>query len=64
MPFSAEESPLDVVDRVASVLEEGLAACKCYSEKFLGIGVGTASLLRHEDDMLYAIHSIDWRNVP
>ena len=64
VPFSAEESPLDVVDRVASTLEEGLAACKQYSENFLGIAVGTASLLRHEDDMLYAIHSIDWHNVP
>lgn len=64
LPFSSDQSPLDVLAQVADLLEEGLSSCRAYSDNLLGIGVGTASLLRPDDKMLYAIHSINWRNIP
>lgn len=64
LPFSSSQSPLDVLAQMADLLEEGLATCRAYSGNLLGIGVGTASLLWPYDKMLYAIHSINWRNIP
>lgn len=62
--FSSSESPISVLTHVADLLEQGLKECSTYSGNLIGIGVGTASLLRPEDNVLYAIHSINWRNVP
>ncbi len=64
LPFSSAQSPMEVLTQVADLLDEGLSTCGAYSDKLLGIGVGTASLLRPDDKMLYAIHSINWRNIP
>lgn len=63
MPFSNDEQPSEVIRRAALHLEAGIKSCEGKAGKLIGIGVGTASLLRHDDDMLYAIHSIDWHNV-
>ena len=61
--FSVSELPTEVIKRTAECLDGGIKSCKSKSGRLIGIGVGTASLLRHDDDMLYAIHSIDWHNI-
>lgn len=64
IPFDGTENQNELFDKIFSALDDGLASCSDTARKLLGIGVGTASLLRPEDDMLYAIHSINWYNVP
>lgn len=61
--FSTDELPTEVIKCAATQLDDGIKACEGKAGKLIGIGVGTASLLRHDDDMLYAIHSIDWHNI-
>lgn len=63
--FSDSEEPLDVLHRVIRKLKEGISASASTSTNLLGIGIGTASLLRKPDDMMYAIHStLKWFDVP
>ncbi|MEA4908537.1 MAG: ROK family protein [Anaerolineaceae bacterium] len=63
--YSEKDDPIDVLQEVASMLREGVAACSEISTRLLGIGIGTASLLRQSDDMMYAVHSTTkWYNVP
>lgn len=60
----AGQSPMDALVRVSDELERGLEECSGYSSRVIGIGVGAGSLLRESDDMLYAIHSTNWYNIP
>jgi len=62
--FDAKDSPLEVIARIGDKLQEGIDACASFSTNLIGIGVGTASLLRPENDLLYAIHSINWHDIP
>lgn len=63
--YPVDDDPMNVLQHVAELLREGIAACSSISEKLLGIGISTASLLRQPDDMMYAIHSsLKWYNVP
>lgn len=62
--FDVTDSPLDVINRVGDTLQEGIDACKNYSTNLLGIGLGTASLLKPDTKILYAIHSINWYDIP
>lgn len=59
-----DELPMDALERVCDELQKGLDECRGYSNHIIGIGVGAGSLLRESDDMLYAIHSTNWYNIP
>jgi predicted NBD/HSP70 family sugar kinase len=63
--YPQDDDPMHVLQHVAELLREGIAACSNVSSRLLGIGISTASLLRQPDDMMYAIHSsLKWYNVP
>ena len=59
------DNPMDVLERTAALLHEGIAACSAVSSRLFGICIGAGSLVRHPDDMIYAMHStLKWYNVP
>ena len=62
--FENSESQTDLIDRIIKELQEGIEACSVYSQNLIGIGVGSASLIHEGDDVMYAIHSLKWKNVP
>jgi predicted NBD/HSP70 family sugar kinase len=62
--FTISTDPMEVIGQLVEKLKTGISSCSHVSTRLLGVGVGTASLLREGDDMLYAIHSLDWKNIP
>lgn len=60
----ASDSHFVMMGAVADKLEEGLKALGTDTSTLLGIGVGTASLIRPDNHLLYAIHSMNWNDVP
>ena len=62
--YKPEDKPLFVLENISEMLSEQLSKYKDEFTNFLGIGIGTGSLLRQNDDMMYAVHSINWFNVP
>lgn len=62
--YSPQDKPLAVLEKISVLLTEQINKYKDSFNNFLGIGIGTGSLLRQADDMMYAVHSISWFDVP
>lgn len=62
--YDPREEPLTVLENAAKVLEEQINKFRGEYGSLLGIGIGTSSLLRRDDDLMYAVHSISWFDVP
>ena len=62
--FEPDEDKNDIISRIIKELHIGLDKCKEYSSNLIGIGVGSASLLHEDDNVMYEIHSLAWKNIP
>ena len=60
----AKSTPLGLLSDLADSLQEGFETCKHYSTSILGIGVSSGSLLTPGSERIYAIHSINWKDIP
>lgn len=64
LDVSPTDSPMETLTIIGNKLEEGFKACESFSKNIIGIGVGTGSLLTPGNERIYAIHSINWRDIP